>query len=145
MTLIPDRLLTLATFLVSLSVFLLKRTLEVTAFPLLQDRLLYMQKQGGHSSTDQHASLGGATSFVLGENVKRLRKQAKINKQTFALMVGIGRPFLNHIENGTADPRLSIIQRLADALDTTALDLLTEYTSTHSSPADGMPKHERLP
>lgn len=131
-------------FLAGLSVFLLKRILEVTAFPLLQDRLLPMQNQDGHSSRDRHTVLGDATPFVLGENVRRLRKQAKINKQTFALMVGIGRPFLNHIENGTADPRLSVIQRLADALDTTTLDLLTERRSAPASPIDGAPRHERL-
>ena len=32
---------------------------------------------------------------VFAANVQRLRKQAKINKKRFALMVGIGRPFLN--------------------------------------------------
>ena len=34
-------------------------------------------------------------------------------------MIGVGRPFLNKIENGLADPRLSVITKIADALDTT--------------------------
>lgn len=62
---------------------------------------------------------------VLAANVKRLRTEANITKKRFALMVDIGRPFLNKIENGTADPRMSIITRLADALDTPAGELMT--------------------
>lgn len=64
-------------------------------------------------------------SCVLGANVARLRKRAKINKKTFCLMVGIGRPFLNRIENGQANPRLSVLESLAEALETTPQDLLT--------------------
>ncbi len=71
-------------------------------------------------------------SYVLAENVKRLRLEAKINKHTFSLMLGIGRPFLNKIENGLADPRLSVIVKIADALETTPEELLTTQ-----KPADG--------
>ena len=62
---------------------------------------------------------------VLGDNVRRLRKLSKINKKTFALMVGIGRPQLDKIERGTADIRLSSIVRLADALEVTPVELLS--------------------
>lgn len=55
---------------------------------------------------------------TLGQNVKYLRLAQNINKQTFAIMVGIGRPHLNRIENGTANVRLSLVQRMADALAT---------------------------
>ncbi|OUO90573.1 hypothetical protein B5F40_06345 [Gordonibacter sp. An230] len=61
---------------------------------------------------------------VFAANVQRLRKQAKINKKRFALMVGIGRPFLDKIEDGTANPRLDVMVRIADALDTTPQELL---------------------
>lgn len=54
-----------------------------------------------------------------------LRKSAGITKSTLSLMVGIGRPFLNKIESGTANPRLEVIERLASALDTTPQDLIT--------------------
>lgn len=69
---------------------------------------------------------------VLAENVRRLRKAANINKKRFALMVGIGRPFLNKIEGGDADPRLSVIVKMADALETTPSELL----EGHSVPED---------
>ncbi len=39
-------------------------------------------------------------------------------------MVGIGRPQLNKIEKGTANIRLSVVEKLADALDTSPATLL---------------------
>ena len=85
-----------------------------------------MANNVGQTVSMQHAALDSRSeaSVVLGRNVTRLRKQAKITKQKFALMVDVGRPFLNRIENGTADPRLSVILRLADALETTPQELL---------------------
>lgn len=89
--------------------------------------------------TSEHSSLleddidACRFASVLAENVKRLRKQAHISKTTFALMIGIGRPFLNKIENGTADPRLSIITKMADALETTPEYLLTKHHTLRDS------------
>lgn len=65
---------------------------------------------------------------ILAENVKRMRIHAKINKKRFALMVHIGRPLLNRIENGTADVRLSVITKMADSLATTPDFLLAKHT-----------------
>lgn len=61
---------------------------------------------------------------VLGANVKRLRVNQHITKKTFAIMVGIGRPFLDQIESGASNPRLDVVHRLADALSVDPLDLL---------------------
>ena len=66
----------------------------------------------------------GELGAALGYNVRRLRAEQRLTKQTFAMMVGIGRPLLDKIENGEADPRLSLIIRLADALSVTPEDLL---------------------
>ena len=63
---------------------------------------------------------------TLGRNVKRLRERGRINKTCFAAMVGIGRPQLNKIETGTANVRLSMVEELADALETTPEKLLFE-------------------
>ena len=64
-------------------------------------------------------------NYVLGFNVQRLRKKAKIQKCTFCLMIGISRPYLDRIENGTVDPRVSVIEKMAAALETTPQSLLT--------------------
>lgn len=94
----------------------------------------------------QHAALDDTVGNAvwLGHNVTRLRKAAKITKQKFALMVGVGRPFLNRIEQGTADPRLSIIKRLADALDTTPQALLSEPPPTQPMKPRDHTGHARL-
>ena len=61
---------------------------------------------------------------TLGANVARLRKEQELNKTTFALMAGVSRPYLNAIERGQADIRLSYMQRIADALCVEPTDLL---------------------
>ena len=66
----------------------------------------------------------GELGAALGYNVRRLRTEQHLTKRTFAMMVGIGRPFLDKIESGEADPRLSLVIRLADALSVTPEDLL---------------------
>ena len=60
----------------------------------------------------------------LGRNVMHLRKTQRINKQTFALMVGISRPYLDQIEAGTADARISLVTQLAEALAISPQELL---------------------
>ena len=86
-----------------------------------------MQPDTGHSSPFDQTPDETRVAPVLAENVKRLRVRARINKKRFALMVGIGRPFLNKIEDGLADPRHSINTKIADALETTPEYLLTRH------------------
>ena len=62
----------------------------------------------------------------VGRNVAFLRVSQRINKQTFSLMMGFGRPFLNLLERGQADVRLSLVVRLAEALSVSSEDLLTK-------------------
>ena len=71
-------------------------------------------------------------AVTLGRNVKRLRERGRINKTCFAAMVGIGRPQLNKIEKGTANVRLSMVEELADALETTPEKLLFEQSDPTS-------------
>lgn len=63
-------------------------------------------------------------TIALGSNIKRLRTRAKITKTRFSLMLGIGRPMLNQIESGKANPRLELICAMAEALETTPQELL---------------------
>lgn len=93
-----------------------------------------MELEPGHSIAGGEALERFRLAPVLAENVKRLRRQAKINKKRFALMVGIGRPFLNKIENGTANPRLDVIVRIADALETSPEELLVKHGEEQPKP-----------
>lgn len=96
-----------------------------------------MLSEREHSSLMDECPRERRLATALGRNVRRLRTKAKINKKKFALMVDIGRPFLNKIEEGAADPRLSLIVKLAEALETTPEYLLADHgdESASCSPA----------
>ncbi len=84
-----------------------------------------MQQRSPHSNPLYDASFDPPSlAEMLGRNVKALRKKERITKTRFSAMLGIGRPLLNKIENGTANVRLSLVEELASALDTTPEYLL---------------------
>lgn len=64
-------------------------------------------------------------SAVFGANVRRLRKISKISKVEFARRCGVGRPYLDKVEHGKANPTLEYLGRFAAALDVDPLCLLT--------------------
>lgn len=78
-------------------------------------------------------------AVTLGRNVKRLRERGRINKTCFAAMVGIGRPQLNKIEKGTANVRLSMVEELADALETTPRSCCSSSSIRQASPSRAKP------
>ena len=102
-----------------------------------------MDTGAGHTSANEEPLDRLRLAPVLAENVKRLRKEARINKKRFALMVGIGRPFLNKIEDGTANPRLDVIVRMADALEARPEELLAKHGEERPRPMSGS-RHARL-
>lgn len=93
-----------------------------------------MEQEPKHISVFENNPVRYRLSKVLGDNVKRLRKQAKINKKQFALMVEIGRPFLNKIEDGEANPRIDVVTRMADALEVEPGELLAPYVEEKPKP-----------
>ena len=112
-----------------------------------------MQAEREHSPINDDEPDQSRFSPVLGENVRRMRSYSNITKTRLALMVEIGRPLLNKIENGTADIRLSVITKLADSLATTPDFLLTKHSDEGiraeiehrkaNAPA-AVPRHARL-
>ena len=67
--------------------------------------------------------------LVFGRDVKRIRLDQGINKKSFAMICGISRPLLDKIESGTADVRLSYVQKIADALSVKPAFLLVNQPS----------------
>ena len=67
-----------------------------------------------------------ALARTLGRNVRTLRASQAMPKYVLANMAGISRPYLNNIERGTANVRLTTVQHLADALSVSPFDLLSE-------------------
>ena len=63
---------------------------------------------------------------TLGCNVHRLRRKQRLHKYVLSDMAGVSRPYLNAIERGMADVRLSTVQDLADALCVSPIELLLD-------------------
>lgn len=72
-----------------------------------------------------HPSLGLEEALVLASNVERLRNHEQCSQEKLALVAGLSRPTISRIENGHPNARLSDIRKIADALGTTVIELLT--------------------
>ena len=54
-----------------------------------------------------------------GSMVRKLRKERDMSIDELCIQIGISRPHLTLIEIGTKDPALSVLRRIAKALDAT--------------------------
>jgi len=61
---------------------------------------------------------------LLGENVRRLRKERGLSQEELAFRAGMKRSYLSDLERGTRNPTVHALGRLADALNTSATTLL---------------------
>lgn len=77
-------------------------------------------------------------SAVFGANVRRLRRALRITKTDFAKRCGVGRPYLDKVEHGKANPTLEYLGRFAAALDVDPLYLLTPQSPLGSGGDAGL-------
>ena len=77
-------------------------------------------------------------STVFGANVRRLRRALRITKTDFAKRCGVGRPYLDKVEHGKANPTLEYLGRFAAALDVDPLYLLTPQSPLGSGGDAGL-------
>ncbi|MGE3287241.1 MAG: helix-turn-helix domain-containing protein [Pseudonocardia sp.] len=63
---------------------------------------------------------------VIGRNVRRFRQQRNVSASSLARFATISKATLLKIEQGEANPTVGTISALANALDVTIIDLLTE-------------------
>lgn len=77
-------------------------------------------------------------SAVFGANVRRLRRALRITKTDFARRCGVGRPYLDKVEHGKANPTLEYLGRFAAALDVDPLYLLTPQSPLGSGGDAGL-------
>ena len=64
------------------------------------------------------------TSTMLAANLRRLRERRKLTQQDLAERSGVPRPTLAHLESGEANPTLSVLVRVAEALGTSIEELI---------------------
>ena len=62
----------------------------------------------------------------LGNNVRRLRKAKGLAQEKFALEFGMDRTYVSGIERGIRNPTVTVVQRLADALEVPIAELFAE-------------------
>lgn len=62
----------------------------------------------------------------LGSNVRRAREAKGWSQEYFAFEAGIHRTYVSDIERGARNPTITIVEKLAVALGTTASELLAE-------------------
>jgi Predicted transcriptional regulator with C-terminal CBS domains len=59
-----------------------------------------------------------------GQRIRKIRVQRKLSQEKLAAKADIDRAFLSGIERGVENPSLFTIQAIADALNTTAGNLM---------------------
>ena len=65
-----------------------------------------------------------AIALTIGENMHRIRLEQHMSISSISRLSALSRPLLSRIEAGTCDLRLSYVQRIADALCISPIELL---------------------
>lgn len=68
------------------------------------------------------------TRVVLSTNIKRARKANRVSQQALADMCGLHRTYISDLENAKCNPTLSVMMVVADSLNITLKDLLSDKT-----------------
>ncbi|MGN6270271.1 MAG: helix-turn-helix domain-containing protein [Sphingomonas sp.] len=61
----------------------------------------------------------------LGENLKRLRKRSGRSQEEFAHDAGLHRTYISDVERGARNPTITVVEKMAKALEVSFDDLLT--------------------
>ena len=80
---------------------------------------------------------GTTFPITMGQSLRALRKASNLTLDELASRVQLSQPFLSQVETGKALPSLLTLHRLAQALGTTAYELLGPDASTHSVVRNG--------
>ncbi|WP_108811838.1 helix-turn-helix domain-containing protein [Sphingorhabdus sp. Alg231-15] len=60
----------------------------------------------------------------LGKNLRKLRKAKGWSQEEFAFEAGIHRTYISDLERGARNPTITVVEKLAQALDVKAGELL---------------------
>ena len=66
---------------------------------------------------------------VFAENVRRFREDSGKTKSELCKDIGMSRAFWDKVESGEKEARVSTVERIAEALGVSVLDLFTEPRS----------------
>jgi len=65
------------------------------------------------------------TRVIIGKNVRRFRKQISVSQEELSFRTGFTRAYLSELENGRSNPTIQSLERLAEELNVSLIDLLT--------------------
>lgn len=69
---------------------------------------------------------------LFGQRIRDLRAERGLNQEELAEKVGVFRTYMSRIETGAANPTLTMVYALADALDVPVVDLFGPSRSVPS-------------
>ncbi|WP_051794525.1 helix-turn-helix domain-containing protein [Streptomyces sp. NRRL S-87] len=81
---------------------------------------------------DKDKERDGKEPLRVGAAVRKRRRQLQLTLAAVAARSGLSVPFLSQIENERARPSMRSLERVADALETTAVELLAASDSTRT-------------
>jgi transcriptional regulator with XRE-family HTH domain len=65
--------------------------------------------------------------IIFGERLRELRLERNLTQTELAARCGSNRPFISNLERGVKVPSLTMVLRLADALDCNVCDLVDVF------------------
>ena len=68
---------------------------------------------------------------LFGSTLRRVRREKGLSQEQLAELTGLSTNFVGEMERGLKAPGLTVIVRLARALDTTVQELLVDFTDTN--------------
>lgn len=68
----------------------------------------------------------GDLQKTLGRNLRRYREERGLSQEAFADLVGVHRTYMGGVERGERNLTLKSVERMAEILDMSPIDLLTE-------------------
>jgi XRE family transcriptional regulator, regulator of sulfur utilization len=88
--------------------------------------------------------MADSTAQNLAANVRQLREARGLSQQQMAQLAGLPRPTWANIESGEANPTLSVLNRVANALGATLEELVgAPRSKTRFWPAETLPTQRR--
>ena len=76
-----------------------------------------------------HRSKPDPSALRLGRRVRTLRQEKDFNFDAFVEETGLGRGYISELERGLVVPSLTVLTRIAEALETTVSDLVAGHTA----------------
>ena len=76
------------------------------------------------------------TSQMIGKNVSKYREALSISQRELARRVGMSGQFISKIENNLNNPSLETLNKIAEALNVSVSELISDENTSHKTLAD---------